>query len=156
MILDTGDRTPYASGAVRDMKEGKGRMDLLPLDVLLDIYCDEASYTTRNVILDIVSFLKSGDRKYLHFAIKDSMIYPNPWTTWLELAKHFEEGAKKYGERNWEKGIPVQSYIDSALRHYIKYIRGDKDEPHDRAFLWNLVCAIWTCKYKDELNEYGE
>ena len=60
MILDTGDRTPYASGAVRDMKEGKGRMDLLPLDVLLDIYCDEVSYSTRNVILDIVSFIKSG------------------------------------------------------------------------------------------------
>ena len=28
MILDTGDRTPYASGAVRDMKEGKSLMNM--------------------------------------------------------------------------------------------------------------------------------
>jgi hypothetical protein len=62
----------------------------------------------------------------------------------LELAKHFEEGAEKYGEHNWEKGIPIDSFIDSAVRHYLKYLRGDKDEPHDRAFVWNLMCCAWT------------
>lgn len=30
-----------------------------------------------------------------------------------------------------------------------------KDEPHDRAFCWNIMCAIWTCKHKPELNEYS-
>ena len=33
MIKDSGDRLEYATGAVRDMAEGKGRCDLLPLDV---------------------------------------------------------------------------------------------------------------------------
>ena len=73
----------------------------------------------------------------------------------LEVSIHFEEGAKKYGENNWQKGIPVHCYIDSAVRHYLKYLRGDKDEPHDRAFCWNLMCAIWTCKHKPELNDYS-
>ena len=75
-------------------------------------------------------------------------------TMFLEVAKHFEEGAKKYGENNWQKGIPVKCYIDSAVRHYLKHIRGDNDERHDRAFCWNIMCAIWTCKNKPELNDY--
>ena len=32
-ILDSGARVEFDSGAVRDIKEGKGRCDLLPLDV---------------------------------------------------------------------------------------------------------------------------
>ena len=52
----------------------------------------------------------------------------------LEVSIHFEEGAKKYGDNNWRKGIPAYCYIDSAVRHYLKWIRGDNDEPHDRAF----------------------
>ena len=62
----------------------------------------------------------------------------------LEVAKHYEEGAKKYDERNWEKGISLHCYIDSGVRHYLKWLRGDGDEPHDRAFVWNMLGAIWT------------
>ena len=61
----------------------------------------------------------------------------------------FEDGAKKYGENNWQKGIPEWCYIDSAIRHYLKWERGDKDERHDRAVLWNLACLMWTIKHKD-------
>lgn len=75
-------------------------------------------------------------------------------TMFLEVAKHFEAGAKKYGEYNWQMGIPAHCYIDSAVRHYLKWLRGDKDEPHDRAFVWNILCCIWTCKHKPELNDY--
>ena len=78
----------------------------------------------------------------------------NIHTMILEVAKHFEEGAKKYGDNNWRKGIPVRCYIDSAIRHYLKWLRGDQDEPHDRAFCWNILCAMWTCENKHELNDY--
>jgi hypothetical protein len=71
----------------------------------------------------------------------------------LELAVHFEDGCQKYGERNWEKGMPVKRYLDSGIRHYLKWLRGDEDEPHDRAFVWNMVCAIWTLKHKGENND---
>jgi hypothetical protein len=71
-------------------------------------------------------------------------------TMFLEVAKHFEEGAKKYGENNWQKGIPVHCYIDSAIRHYLKWLRGDNDEPHDRAFVWNLMCCIWEVDYHEK------
>ena len=60
----------------------------------------------------------------------------------LRLAKHFENGAVKYGERNWEKGIPINSFIDSAIRHIMKYMAGHDDEDHLVAAAWNLMCAM--------------
>lgn len=93
-IKDSGERREFASGAVRDMSEGKGRMDLLP------------------------------------------------WAAVMEVAKHCENGAKKYGEHNVDKGIPLHSLCDSAARHLAKYLDGWTDEPHLLAAAWNLLWAI--------------
>jgi hypothetical protein len=95
MIKDSGERTEFGTGAVRDMHSGKGRMDLLP------------------------------------------------WEALVEVSKHCEEGALKYGERNCEKGIPIHSLIDSAFRHLAKYMMGMKDEPHLRAACWNCLFALY-------------
>ena len=58
------------------------------------------------------------------------------------LAKHFENGAKKYGDRNWEKGMPLSRYIDSALRHLFAIQEGNQDEDHKAAVCWNILCLI--------------
>lgn len=151
-ILDSGDRTEFETGAVRDMHEGKGRCDLLPLDIVSQLL----DGIEPNVLLRIHQFQNSSDIVYLRLALDEfNRQYGwNAQTMVLEVAKHFEEGAKKYGDNNWRKGIPVRCYIDSAIRHYVKWLRGDQDEPHDRAFCWNIICAIWTCINKPELNEY--
>jgi hypothetical protein len=73
-------------------------------------------------------------------------------TMLLEVAIHFEEGARKYGPGNWRKGLPVSCYLDSAIRHYLKYKRGDKDEAHDRAFVWNIMCCIWEVDHHENKN----
>ena len=157
-ILDSGTRREFDTGAVRDIQEGKGRCDLLPLDVV-------AEYMNDAVLGYIANFTEDGNPDELFDSLSSFVADrydPRSRTQWtdcdmlLEVSKHFEEGAKKYGESNWQKGIPVHCYIDSAVRHYLKFLRGDKDEPHDRAFCWNILCAIWTCKHKPELNGYGE
>lgn len=56
----------------------------------------------------------------------------------------FEDGCKKYGNRNWEKGIPIGTFVDSAMRHLEKYKMGMRDEPHLSMAGWNIFCAIWT------------
>lgn len=66
-----------------------------------------------------------------------------PWEAIIEVSKHCEEGALKYGERNCEKGIPIHSLVDSAFRHLAKYTMGEKDEPHLRAAAWNILFALW-------------
>jgi hypothetical protein len=67
------------------------------------------------------------------------------------LAKHFENGAKKYGDRNWEKGIPLSSYLDSAMRHLSNYLEGLRDEDHLAAAAWNISCLI----HMEEMIERG-
>lgn len=157
-IKDSGNRREFDSGAVRDMAEGKGRCDLMPLDVITDYFTDlegkiiPLNYSNRAKVFERCElFQKSGDVTYLYDTLNYCCLYTDPYTMLLEVAKHFEEGCKKYGENNWRKGIPVKFYIDSAVRHYLKYLRGDKDEPHDRAFCWNILCAIWTHNHKPEL-----
>lgn len=102
-ILDSGDRTQFDTGAVRDMHEGKGRFDLLPMCVI------------------------------------------------KRLAKHYENGCLKYGERNWEKGIPAHSFADSAFRHLVNYLDGEKNEDHLIAAIWNLCGLAWTEEKRPDL-----
>jgi hypothetical protein len=60
------------------------------------------------------------------------------------LAKHFENGAAKYGDRNWERGQPLSRYMDSAMRHLFKYLEGHRDEDHLAAAAWNIAAIIHT------------
>ncbi len=60
------------------------------------------------------------------------------------LAKRLGDGAKKYGERNWERGIPVSRTLASALRHLAAYRRGERDEDHLAAAYCNLMFALHT------------
>ena len=148
-ILDSGTRRKFETGAVRDIQVGKGRCDLMPLDVIRCIMFDD-------ILPMIEEFKKDDNVEHLEEALYYfSNIFGDTETMFLELSKHFEEGAKKYGENNWQKGIPTHCYIDSAVRHYLKHKRGDTDERHDRAFVWNLVCCIWTVRNKPELDDYA-
>lgn len=105
MIKDSGKRTEFSTGAVRDMKDGKGRFDLLP------------------------------------------------WYGIMEVSKHCEEGAKKYGEHNVDRGIPLHSLMDSASRHLAKFIAGERDEDHLRAAAWNILWALNQRTTHPELND---
>ncbi len=80
----------------------------------------------------------------------------------LRLARRFEDGAKNYGDRNWEKGQPVSRFIDSASRHINCYLAGERDEDHLAAAAWNILCAADTIdriqegKLPKELNDLPE
>lgn len=95
-IKDSGQRREFPTGSVRDVRDGKGRFDLLPCHAI------------------------------------------------YRIARHFEEGAKKYGDDNWRKGQPLRQYIDSAMRHLFRYLEGHRDEPHDTAAAWNVLALIET------------
>ena len=104
-IKDSGNRRSFTSGALRDTEQGKGRMDLLP------------------------------------------------WNGIIELSKHCENGAIKYGENNIDRGIPFSSLLDSGARHLAKFIAGEEDENHLVAACWNLMWALEFSVTKPELND---
>ncbi|OQA51151.1 MAG: hypothetical protein BWY47_00198 [Bacteroidetes bacterium ADurb.Bin302] len=58
------------------------------------------------------------------------------------LAQHYENGARKYEARNWEKGIPDSRCFDSAIRHMYSWLEGDQSEDHLAAAIWNISAII--------------
>lgn len=60
------------------------------------------------------------------------------------LAQHYEAGAKKYGDNNWQKGQDLARYVDSLLRHVNCLVAGEPTEDHAVAAVWNLFAYIWT------------
>lgn len=104
-IKDSGDRHEYETGARRDNREDKGRMDLVPPEAI------------------------------------------------LRLSRWYEAGAKKYSDRNWEKGIPFSRYVDAALRHMFKYLAGCNDEDHLAAVAWNVFSLMHHEVHKKELQD---
>jgi len=67
------------------------------------------------------------------------------------LAQHFENGAVKYGDRNWELGQPLSRYLDSLIRHAYCYLEGKRDEDHATAIAWNAMALVHT----EEMIERG-
>ena len=68
MIKDSGSRTEFESGAVRDIQKGKGRCDLLPFEVLMRLYWDfndDSAY----VFACLSDFVDSGEITNLKSAL---------------------------------------------------------------------------------------
>ena len=105
MILDSGERREFNTGAVRDVAEGKGDMVSIPAESL------------------------------------------------LRLSRHYEAGAKKYERFNFRKGMPVSVFIDSALRHIMKYECGYDDEDHLSAAAFNILGAMLMENTKPEMQD---
>lgn len=71
----------------------------------------------------------------------------------MRVAKHFTNGAEKYGENNWKLGQPTSVLYDSAQRHLTKWWSGETDEDHCAAAIWNIMAAMWIEKHKPELDD---
>lgn len=77
-----------------------------------------------------------------------------PYEAIEALAIWYEEGAEKYDERNWEKGISVKDCINRMNRHALKAANGYTDEDHLAAVMWNAAAAITMIKRKPECNDH--
>lgn len=65
-------------------------------------------------------------------------------TRWAEL---MARGAEKYGENNWQLANSLeelQRFKASGFRHFIQWIRGDQDEDHAAAILYNIAAAEYV------------
>lgn len=84
-----------------------------------------------------------------------------PWCAIIRVSKHMEDtvspdpetGIPHYPERNWERGLPMHTMIDSAARHLAKYQMGLTDEDHLCAAATNLLMAMWTEENMPEMQD---
>lgn len=89
-IKDSGARREFETGAVRDIQEGKGRCDLLPLDVV-------AGFANDPILFSISHFMENGTISHLFAVLKECpsrLNFTSGPNMILEVSKHFEEGAK--------------------------------------------------------------
>jgi hypothetical protein len=90
----------------------------------------------------------SGERRMFSTGANRDMadgkgdMFSLPAAAILRLSRHYELGAKKYSRLNYQMGIPVSSFMDSALRHIFKYLDGWDDEDHLSAAAFNILGAI--------------
>lgn len=71
----------------------------------------------------------------------------------IRLARWYEADAAKYGERNWEKGLPISRCISAAFRHLYQYLDGWEDEDHLAAVAWNVMAIMWFEVWKPEMQD---
>lgn len=62
----------------------------------------------------------------------------------LRLGDHYEVGAKKYAERNWQKGMSFSRCYASAMRHMLAFWSGEDFDAetgssHVIAAAWNMA-----------------
>jgi hypothetical protein len=69
-----------------------------------------------------------------------------------EVARACAEGAEKYGDWNWEKGMPVHDLLNHAIAHIYGFLSGDRSEPHLGHAAWNLLAAIHSHELWPALN----
>ncbi len=68
------------------------------------------------------------------------------------VARTCAEGAAKYGDFNWERGMPAHDLLNHALRHIYRYLAGDRSEDHLPHAAWGLLAAIHSEALWPELN----
>lgn len=60
-----------------------------------------------------------------------------------ELAEHYGKGAKKYGDRNMEKGYPWSKTYAACHRHLNAFWRGEDIDEETGSL--HLIAAAWHC-----------
>lgn len=136
MHKDGIEITTFASGAFR-CATGR-RYDLMSESVTNMVMCNSAMSKLVSLLLRMD---KLGSVGMLYITLQDALDKHN--SEILDLyAKALDEGACKYGERNWEKGIPESDLVNHAIAHAIKLDACDTSEDHASHLVWNVLTII--------------
>lgn len=75
-----------------------------------------------------------------------------------QLAETYAEGAKKYGDYNWKKSLPIGDTLNHLIRHIELWRSGDRSEPHLAHAAWGLFTLMhFEERYKiSDDEEYKE
>lgn len=85
-------------------------------------------------------FDNSGGIKLDNDKLRTDLI---PMDALIGITQVFTFGARKYADRNWEKGMQWSRVLGSCLRHLFAWAMGqDKDKESGMSHLWHAGCCI--------------
>jgi hypothetical protein len=59
------------------------------------------------------------------------------------VGAHYRNGAVRYGDHNWQRGIPASECLESLCRHVEKVAKGDTSEDHLSAIVFNAAAIMY-------------
>jgi hypothetical protein len=68
------------------------------------------------------------------------------------LAGTYAEGARKYSDNNWLRGMPISDLLNHAIRQQYLYLSGDRSEDHLAHAAWGLFAAMHSEEKWPHLN----
>ncbi len=154
--LDSGKREDFTTGVRRNTQD-----DRLMLRILCP-HCNRTFYHNSPAGSDItceccaLKFVVPGDLVTLDSGKREDFstgarrdtqdakprydLIPLP--ALKRLADLYARGAIKYGEHNWQKGMPFSRVYASLFRHLIQWAEGDTAEDHMAAVAWNAFALM--------------
>lgn len=156
--------TVYGEG-LRDSEEGKPRVDLVDMSFVHDVM----DYWSEGRTVDLINGLKGTElhnydplrmaagilkHKYGEYKPNDKEFYYYVLGNFvLGLAERLTEALAKYPENNWKLLLDDASrlhYSRALLRHVTMWLRGDDNENHLYASMFNLM-GIWYWNKENEV-----
>jgi len=142
-----GEKETFPSGAVRN--KVNYRFDLLPVEIMMRLSGD----TRYSAIIEELSRYVQEPTERRCFDLIGNLSYSLSKTT-PELARLYAEamceGASKYGENNWRKGLPPANLHNHALSHLFHIMAGDNTEDHESHLVWNIMMLIYFLSYQPQ------
>jgi hypothetical protein len=103
----------------------------------------------------------SGERKVFDSGMQRDTETGKPDYTYVihgpmlqRWAEHMMKGAGKYDKNNWllaNDREALERYERSAFRHLLQWLRGERDEDHAAAVIFNINGAEYV---REQLNEH--
>ncbi len=142
---DSGKREQFASGMKRDTQDGKLRVDLAFDGPALRILFREGPKGDAGLAMcdwyDEALAGHSAPDELLR-VLRLIAAYEGGMGVLIgRYAGVMTRGAVKYTARNWMQAdgqAEADRFISSACRHFLQWYRGDKDEDHAAAVVFNL------------------
>jgi hypothetical protein len=101
--------------------------------------CMEMGCTCRYLQFPLTKFTSGAVRGIEETNARFDLITP---VGLRRLAETYGEGAIKYSDDNWLKGIDAKNLMNHALTHINKYLAGDTSEDHLAHASWNLFAIM--------------
>ncbi len=150
-----GDLNSNAAGTGARFNEGKPDYSLVPLklmgETLMRVHPTGPAHVAARAIFLLGCYQSSRDIAVLYAIIEELGAQEG----WLESARVFEYGKRKYAAWNWAKGMPWSVPLACAVRHLLAMLAGEQMDaesglPHRGHVFCNLSMLItYAVTYRD-------